>query len=521
MAWPADDALELPHGLSADASRIALHVTVVTPVLRSAVQPYVTRSILSTQFQGYSMSPMGDIFPHPPIARGTSYRMEFSSLDDGPGIAGDPGPETDPRFLALPPPAALGIDLRTLARPIFKEAGDVDSRIEMLRAYFASTGFRYSNRASWRGKDPVARFIRDEKIGSCAYFATATALLLRAGGVRSRIAAGFLGGTWDAARGQAVLRNRDAHAWVEVFLPRAGWRPIDPTAWVPLDASYVPPPDVPPSASGQPFESMAQRPESGWADRALDAENESRAAPAEDPGKERAWTLQDSAMAPSSGQRENFADELEEAAALQSWIEYREAVGGEAIDLATGSSPAGDGGETGESATRLPLKPRLMPRAPSPYNVLPRPEGPGTRLRVAIILLGGAVLSLLVLMLLRPKRKVEDGEEGEAALDGIDEIGAVLPANGIFLDEADPRDRVLADYLRLQESLERTRSHRRPHQTPVEHGRLVARRRKGLEAAFRELHGILYRLVYGGGHIEEKHAERATWCCRRIKRYLG
>ena len=32
-----------------------------------------------------------------------------------------------------------------------------------------------------------------------------------------------------------------------------------------------------------------------------------------------------------------------------------------------------------------------------------------------------------------------------------------------------PRDRVIGEYIRLQQALERTRSHRRPHQTPLEH----------------------------------------------------
>jgi hypothetical protein len=55
------------------------------------------------------------------------------------------------------------------------------------------------------------------------------ALLLRMGGVPARVAAGFSPGTLDAKRGDYVVRDIDAHSWVEAYFPRIGWVTFDPT----------------------------------------------------------------------------------------------------------------------------------------------------------------------------------------------------------------------------------------------------------------------------------------------------
>jgi transglutaminase-like putative cysteine protease len=522
MAWPADGAVELPHGLATDSPRIVLTVAVVTPVLKSGIQPYVTRRVLSSRFTGYSVNDMGDLFPHPAIAKGTSYRVEVSPTGGlpppGGGVPGGQGPAADGRYLAVPAAAAVGVDLRALARSIFRDGAGAAACVALLRAHFASQGFRYSNRASWRGKDPIARFLREERIGSCAYFATAAALILRAGGVPSRLAAGFLGGTWDEERGEAVLRNRDAHAWVEVFHPGAGWRPIDPTAWVPFDASYRPPAEVPPPAPDGPFEGGEARGPSEWTDEALDARGAAGASPPADSGKDHPFAAADAGLAPALGRGEPMAGDLEEAALQESWIEYGQEAAAEATGLAGGSAPAPEGAGTME---RQALQIRPAAEASRPFQAIPRAEGPGLALRAAIIVAGGAVLAVLAVVLLRPRRKAEDEEQPEEIGDEIDGAGAAARADGPFLDETDPRDRVLADYMRLQAGLARTRTQRRPYQTPVEHGRFVTRSRKVLEAAFRELHGVLYHLVYGGGKIEERHADAARRSCRRIRRHLG
>jgi hypothetical protein len=56
----------------------------------------------------------------------------------------------------------------------------------------------------------------------------------RLAGVPARLATGFTPGEWDAVGGRFVVRERDAHAWAEVWFPEFGWVTFDPTAQVPL-----------------------------------------------------------------------------------------------------------------------------------------------------------------------------------------------------------------------------------------------------------------------------------------------
>ena len=55
------------------------------------------------------------------------------------------------------------------------------------------------------------------------------ALLLRMGGVPARVASGFTPGSLDRRRGEYVVRDLDAHSWVEAYFPRYGWVTFDPT----------------------------------------------------------------------------------------------------------------------------------------------------------------------------------------------------------------------------------------------------------------------------------------------------
>jgi hypothetical protein len=59
-------------------------------------------------------------------------------------------------------------------------------------------------------------------------------VLARSVGIPARLASGFVPGTRDALTGEFVVRERDAHAWAEIYFPGIGWQPFDPTASVPL-----------------------------------------------------------------------------------------------------------------------------------------------------------------------------------------------------------------------------------------------------------------------------------------------
>ncbi len=76
---------------------------------------------------------------------------------------------------------------------------------------------------------PLDDFLFGSKRGYCQQFSGAMALLLRLGGVPARVAAGFAPGVYDSERKEFVVRDLDAHSWVEVFFPGIGWVTRDPT----------------------------------------------------------------------------------------------------------------------------------------------------------------------------------------------------------------------------------------------------------------------------------------------------
>ena len=85
------------------------------------------------------------------------------------------------------------------------------------------------------GAEMLDNFLYNTKQGHCALFATATVLALRELGVPARYVTGYVvAGTGEAFDGgyKYTLRERDLHAWVEVYSESMGWLPFDPTAAV-------------------------------------------------------------------------------------------------------------------------------------------------------------------------------------------------------------------------------------------------------------------------------------------------
>jgi hypothetical protein len=79
-----------------------------------------------------------------------------------------------------------------------------------------------------RRVDPVVYFVTVRHSGHCALFASAMALLGRAVGIPTRLVAGYRGGETNSLDGHTVVRDRNAHAWVEAWVD-GNWRAVDPT----------------------------------------------------------------------------------------------------------------------------------------------------------------------------------------------------------------------------------------------------------------------------------------------------
>jgi transglutaminase-like putative cysteine protease len=135
------------------------------------------------------------------------------------------------RFLQLP---AVSPRVAELARQVVQPAS---SPYEMAAAVeqHLKQNYQYSlDVGTTPTVNPVEDFLFTRRTGYCDHYATAMVVLLRTLGVPSRLATGFAQGEWNDVGNYYTVRQRDAHAWVDVYFPSSGWVTFDPTPNIPL-----------------------------------------------------------------------------------------------------------------------------------------------------------------------------------------------------------------------------------------------------------------------------------------------
>jgi transglutaminase-like putative cysteine protease len=116
------------------------------------------------------------------------------------------------------------------ARRVVGDARSPYAAVLALESWLRGTGgFAYTQHPPIARSEPLLDFVLRTKRGYCQHFAGAMALMLRYLGVPSRVAEGFTSGVYDPQTKTWTVTDHDAHAWVEVWFPRYGWLPFDPT----------------------------------------------------------------------------------------------------------------------------------------------------------------------------------------------------------------------------------------------------------------------------------------------------
>lgn len=145
------------------------------------------------------------------------------------------------RYLGLPNRVpervfALARDLTAASPTPFDQAVAIES--------YLRTNFEYSLEVPAVPVDSEVAdyFLFELKRGYCDYYATAMAVLARAAGLPARLVTGYASGEYDASTAEYLVRQSDAHSWVEIYFPGIGWVEFEPTASQPgfnrpLDAS--------------------------------------------------------------------------------------------------------------------------------------------------------------------------------------------------------------------------------------------------------------------------------------------
>ena len=171
--------------------------------------------------------------PDPDNLRGrpvNSLKLELRPF----GVAGPPLAQNERRGTEQPGLPAIRNSpyLRTwqLAQRLKRGARTPYEFVRRVDAYLGR-GFRYDERPAPGdpAEPPLEHFLFETKAGYCQHFSGAMALLLRFGGVPARVATGFSPGGFRRRQGEWVVRDKDAHSWVEAWFDGIGWVTFDPT----------------------------------------------------------------------------------------------------------------------------------------------------------------------------------------------------------------------------------------------------------------------------------------------------
>ena len=156
------------------------------------------------------------------------------------GVLNAPGPQagSEPPAAMLEVPPDTDPRIRDLAARL--AAGAATPEIRVARTMeFLQGEYPYSLRmGAFRSRQPVAEFLFEKRQGWCQYFASAGALLLRLEGVPTRFVSGFRLRSGLLRGGHYVVREADAHAWIEVWLSGTGWVEADPTPSAGYEAAH-------------------------------------------------------------------------------------------------------------------------------------------------------------------------------------------------------------------------------------------------------------------------------------------
>lgn len=132
------------------------------------------------------------------------------------------------KYLQLP--STLPQRVRDLGRQVAGDRQNAYDKAEAIESYLrANYTYTLSVKAPPPGRDPVDFFLFTLKEDFCEYFASAMVVMLRDLGVPARLVEGYTTGNLDPSTGRYVVREINAHAWVEAYFPAYGWIEFEPT----------------------------------------------------------------------------------------------------------------------------------------------------------------------------------------------------------------------------------------------------------------------------------------------------
>jgi len=187
--------------------------------------------VLSGDYRMVAIDPGGGVYDadrfHPITVYQATSSLPVLAPDRLRRASGSYPPSVSLNYLQLP--QRVDARLRTLARDITASKSNNYDRALAVEQYLLRNYGYTLEMPRVPPRDPLANFLFERRQGHCEYFASAMAVMLRTLDIPSRIVNGFRGGDFNDLTSSYVVRARNAHSWVEVYFPDAGWVPFDPT----------------------------------------------------------------------------------------------------------------------------------------------------------------------------------------------------------------------------------------------------------------------------------------------------
>jgi transglutaminase-like putative cysteine protease len=133
---------------------------------------------------------------------------------------------------ALEVPPSISPAVRELAQSWITQNSNPRGVVNTALQFFGTQGFNYSLSPGEYGRNDLEQFLFHRRVGFCEHYAASFATLMRLAGIPARVVVGYLGGEYNDLGHFFLVRQADAHAWCEVWLPESGWTRVDPTTAV-------------------------------------------------------------------------------------------------------------------------------------------------------------------------------------------------------------------------------------------------------------------------------------------------
>lgn len=198
----------------------------------SAGRPEVVSLPTRVSYAQYSPEPAA-VQASKPLSAGSQYTVEGIFQPSGIGTPTRLSEADLSPYLQVP--SGEPARVRDLALNLVRDRPNPVEAAFNIQSYLQNH-FRYDpNMGSAPGQDAVAQFLFGTKRGYCAQFASAMVMLARDAGIPARLASGYATGT--DANGTFTVHDSDGHSWPELYFPRYGWVPFEPTPSFALDSS--------------------------------------------------------------------------------------------------------------------------------------------------------------------------------------------------------------------------------------------------------------------------------------------